>query len=38
MRWRTYDCLRRPHDIAEELSIIGLMRLIDRLETSRGRR
>jgi hypothetical protein len=31
MHWRTYDRLRRAHDIAEERSTIGLMQFVDRL-------
>jgi hypothetical protein len=39
MHWRTYNCLRRAHDIAEERSNIGLMRFVDRLgQTSSQRR
>jgi hypothetical protein len=41
MHWRTNDRLRRTHDIAEERSIIGLMRCVDRLgqrSSQRGRR
>jgi hypothetical protein len=29
MHWRTYDRLRRMHDVAEERSAIGLMRLVE---------
>ena len=32
MHWRTYDRLRRAHDIAEARSMMGLTRFIDRLE------
>jgi hypothetical protein len=32
MHRRTYDRLRRMHDVAEERSAIGLMRLVERLE------
>jgi hypothetical protein len=39
MHWRTYNCLRRAHDTAEERSNIGLMRFVDRLgRTSSQRR
>jgi len=31
MHWRTYDRLRRMHDVAEERSAIGLMRVVERL-------
>jgi len=32
MHWRTYDRLRRMHDVAEGRSASGLMRLVERLE------
>jgi hypothetical protein len=32
MHWRTYDQLRRRHDIAEARSTAGLMRTVDRLQ------
>ena len=41
MHWRTYDRLRRAHDIAEERSTIALMRFVDQLShrlSPRGRR
>ena len=32
MHWRTYDRLRRMHDVAEGRSAVDLMRLVERLE------
>ena len=37
MHWRTYDRLRRIHDVAEERSTIGLMRFVERLGRSSRR-
>ena len=31
LHWRTYDRLRRAHDIAEERWTIGLRQFLDRL-------
>ena len=31
LHWRTYDRLRRAHDLAQEHSMIGLMQFIDRV-------
>jgi hypothetical protein len=31
LHWRTYDRLRRAHDMAQEHSMIGLMQFIDRV-------
>jgi hypothetical protein len=30
MHWRTYDRLRRSHDLAEARSTLGLIQLVDR--------
>jgi hypothetical protein len=38
MQWRTYDRLRRAHDVADARFINGSMRLIDRLRRQRPRR
>ena len=32
MHWRTYDRLRRMHDVAEGRSASALMRVVERLE------
>ena len=38
MHWRTYDSLRRLHDVAEERSAIGLMGFVERLGRRASRR
>jgi hypothetical protein len=38
MHWRTYDRLRRLHEVAEERSTIGLMGFVERLDRRRWRR
>jgi hypothetical protein len=38
MHWRTYDRLRRLHDVAEERSAIGLMGFVERLGRRASRR
>jgi len=31
MHWRTYDRLRRAHDLAEQKAMMGLTQFVDRL-------
>jgi hypothetical protein len=38
MHWRTYDRLRRLHEVAEERSAIGLMGFVERLDRRTSRR
>jgi hypothetical protein len=33
MHWRTYDRLRRAHNVADARSMMGMMRLVDRLQS-----
>ena len=35
LHWRTYDRLRRAHDMAQERSMIGLMQFINRVRSER---
>jgi hypothetical protein len=32
MHWRTYDRLRRAHDVAAARSMMGMTRFVDRLQ------
>jgi hypothetical protein len=41
MHWRTYDRLRRAHDVADARFVMGMMRFVDRVQRrapSSGRR
>jgi hypothetical protein len=32
MHWKTYDRLRRAHDLAQQKAMLGLTQFVDRLE------
>jgi hypothetical protein len=32
MHWRTYDRLRRAHDVADARYMMGMMRFVDRVQ------